>query len=266
MAEPGTVSVARSDAVLRIALDRPEVRNAMNPEMIAELRAAFDAAAADGAVRIVVVEGNGPAFCAGGDLNWMSDVFGKSEEEVTAESRELMEMYRAIDTCPKLVVARVHGAVFAGAMGIIAASDVVIAERETRFCVSEVRIGLAPGLIAALLLPRIGPHWLRYLAKSAIVFDADTALRANLVHEIASGVEELDARVAAHVELGLQASPDAIAATGRLIAALGGAADEDAFARGLEVNVEARFSGAAQEGISAFLEKRRPAWWASGDG
>lgn len=266
MADPGTVGIDRSGAVMRVALNRPEVRNAMNPAMIAELRAAFEDASADDSVRIVVVEGNGPAFCAGGDLNWMRDVFGKSEEEVTAESRELLEMYRAIDGCPKLVIARVHGAVFAGAMGIVASSDVVIAERDTRFCVSEVRVGLAPGLIAALLLPRIGPHWLRYLAKSAIVFDADTALRANLVHETASGEGELDARVAAHVELGLQASPDAIAATGRLIATLGGAADGDSFARGLEVNVEARFSGAAQEGISAFLEKRRPAWWPPADG
>ena len=265
MAEPGTVDIGRSGAVMRVALNRPELRNAMNPEMIAEIRSAFEAAATDDAVRIVVIEGNGPVFCAGGDLNWMRDVFDKSEEEVTAESRELMEMYRAIDGCPKLVIARVHGAVFAGAMGIIASSDVVIAECETRFCVSEVRIGLAPGLIAALLLPRIGPHWLRYLAKSAIVFDADTALKANLVHEIVTGGDELEARVAAHVDLGLQASPDAIAATGRLIHALGGAADEDSFARGLEFNVEARFSGAAQEGISAFLEKRRPAWWPPND-
>ncbi len=265
MTEPGTIAIDRSGAVMRVALNRPEFRNAMNPEMIAEIRSAFESAATDDVIRIVVIEGNGPVFCAGGDLNWMRDVFDKSEEEVTAESRELMEMYRAIDGCPKLVIARVHGAVFAGAMGIVASSDIVIAECETRFCISEVRVGLAPGLIAALLLPRIGPHWLRYLAKSAIVFDADTALKANLVHEIVTGDDELEARVAAHVDLALQASPDAIAATGRLVHALGAAADEDSFARGLEFNVEARFSGAAQEGISAFLEKRRPVWWSPKD-
>ncbi len=259
---PRTIETERDGAVARVVLNRPETRNAMNPGMIEELRGAFEDLGRDPGVRVVVISGNGPVFCAGGDLNWMRDVFGKTGDEVAAESRRLLEMYRAIDECPKLVIASLHGAAFAGATGIVGCCDAAIAERGTRFCVSEVRLGLVPGIIAAVLLPRMGVHWFRYLAKTAVVFGAETAVRAGLVHEVADGRDELEARVAAHVALGLEASPDAIAATGELVDAL--VAGDAARARGLEANVEARFSEAAQEGIAAFLEKRAPSWRTGG--
>lgn len=258
---PSTIRIERDGAVATLSLNRPDIRNAMNPTMIGEIRAAFDAFAADPELRVVVLQGAGPGFCAGGDLNWMKDVLGQTEDEVVEDSRNLLEMYKAIDGCPKLVIARIHGVAVAGALGIAACADIVVAEKETKFCVSEVKIGLVPGIIAAFILPRTGPGWLRYLAKSAVTFDAETARTAGLVHEVADGAADLDARVAAHVSLALTSSPDAIARTGELIESLGHKIDEEIFAKGLLFNAKARLSPEAQEGISAFLEKRHPSWF-----
>lgn len=260
MAEFTTISLDHNGPVATVSLNRPEVRNAMNPEMIGELSGALDALNGDPDIRVIVLRGNGPAFCAGGDLNWMRDVLGQTEAEVIEDSRNLLRMYQAIASSPKLVIARLHGAAVAGALGIVACADVAIAERGTRFCVSEVKIGLVPGVIAAFILPRIGPGWFGYLAKTATLFDAETARVSGFIHEIASDETDLDARVAAQVEQALQSSPDAIAATGNLIADLGYKIDEKTFDTGLKYNAKARLSDAAQEGISAFLNKKKPAW------
>lgn len=260
MTTTATIDIAIDGPVATVSLNRPDVRNAMNPTMIGEIRDAMGRLNADPAIRVIVIAGNGKAFCAGGDLNWMRDVLGQTEDEVVEDSRNLLDMYRAIHESPKLVIARLQGAAVAGALGIVACSDVAIAEAGTKFCVSEVKIGLVPGIIAAFILPRIGPGWFGYFAKSGITFDAETARAAGFVQEIADGESDLDARVAAHVALALSSSPDAIADTGKLIAALGYAIDEETFNTGLKYNAKARLSNAAQEGISSFLEKRNPAW------
>ena len=258
MTLPETILVSRDGPLARVTLNRPEIRNALNPQMIMEVREAFDDLSGDEEVRVVVIEGAGPAFCAGGDLNWMRDVLGMTKAEVEADSRNLLDMYQAIDLCPKTVICRVHGAAFAGATGILAASDIVIARRDTQFRISEVRLGLLPGLIAALIVPRAGAHWFRYLAKSAVLFEGETARLAGLVHELVDDEAELDARVSVHVALALEASPEAIAGTGELIAAIGSGGDD--LEIGLGFNARSRLSAEAQEGISAFLEKRRPNW------
>lgn len=260
MADSETISIDRNGAVATVSLDRPEVRNAMNPGMIGEIRRAFDELNADPDIRVVVLRGNGPAFCAGGDLNWMRDVLGQSEEDVIEDSRNLLEMYKSINDSPKLVIARLHGAAVAGGLGILSCADIAIAHAKTKFCVSEVKIGLVPGIIAAFILPRVGPGWFAYLAKSATLFDAETARTAGLIHEVANDDADLDDRVSNHVDLALKASPDAIATTGNLIRDLGYKIDEECFDTGLIYNAKARLSGAAQEGISAFLEKRKAPW------
>lgn len=260
MAEFDTISVTRDGPVATLSLNRPDVRNAMNPEMIGEITAAFGAFNADDAVRVIVLRGEGAVFCAGGDLNWMKDVLGQTEQEVVDDSRHLLNMYRAINNSPKLVIAALRGAAVAGGLGIISCADVVVAETETKFCISEVKIGLVPGIIAAFILPRMGPGWFRYLSKTAILFDTETARTAGLIQEIAADNADLDARIAAHVKRALDASPDAIADTGHLIDALGYGISEENLDTGLLFNAKARLSDAAQEGISAFLEKRSPAW------
>lgn len=266
MADFQTITIQRSDAVATVTLNRPDLRNAMNPEMIGEITRAFSDLSSDDGIRVVVIGGAGPAFCAGGDLNWMRDVLGQTEDEVVADSRHLLNMYRAINDCPKRVIARVHGAAFAGALGIIASADTVIAARGTKFCVSEVKIGLVAAVIAAFILPRTGPGWFRHLATSGVLFDADAARTAGLVHEIADDADDLDTRTKAQVELALQSSPDAIIATGELISALGYNIDQSTFDTALQFNAKARLSPEAQEGISAFLEKRKPDWWEVANG
>lgn len=260
MAEFDTISVTRDGPVATLSLNRPEVRNAMNPEMIGEISAAFGAFNEDETVRVIVLRGEGSVFCAGGDLNWMKDVLGQTEHEVVDDSRHLLNMYRSINNSPKLVIAALRGAAVAGGLGIISCADVVIAEAETKFCISEVKIGLVPGIIAAFILPRMGPGWFRYLSKTAILFDTETARIAGLIQEIAADDADLDARIAAHIKRALDASPDAIADTGHLIDALGYGISEENLDTGLLFNAKARLSDAAQEGISAFLEKRAPAW------
>ena len=260
MTDYRTISVVIDGPVARLTLDRPEVRNAMNPEMIGEITGAYDTFNGNNDVRAVVLRGNGGVFCAGGDLNWMKDVLGQTEEEVQEDSRHLLNMYSKINDSPKLVIAALEGAVIAGGLGLVATSDVVIAEARTKFCVSEVKIGLAPGIIAAYMLPRIGAGWMRYLAKTAVLFDGETARMAGLVHEIADDTEDLEKRIETHIGLALGASPDAIKRTGNLIDDLGYSVSEEMLSTGLLYNAKSRLSDEAQEGISSFLEKRKPAW------
>lgn len=260
MADYETIAVVTDGPVATLSLNRPDVRNAMNPAMIREITAAFTGFNTSDTIRVVVLRGEGGVFCAGGDLNWMRDVLGQTEEEVVEDSRHLLNMYKAINDSPKLVIAEIEGAAVAGALGILSCADIIIAEAQTRFCVSEVKIGLVPGIIAAFIVPRVGTSWFRYLSKSALLFDTEIARTAGLIHEIADDPEDLARRVENHVKLGLASSPHAIAETGNLINALGYEISEEMLDNGLLFNAKARLSDAAQEGISAFLEKRAPAW------
>ena len=237
MADFETISVVADGPVATLSLNRPDVRNAMNPAMIREITSAFEGFNTSDTIRVVVLRGEGKVFCAGGDLNWMRDVLGQTEQEVIDDSRHLLDMYRAINDSPKLVIAAVEGA-----------------------AVAEVKIGLVPGIIAAFILPRIGTSWFRYLSKSAVLFDAETARTAGLIHEIAGGADDLARRIDNHIRLGLSASPHAIAETGNLINALGYRISEETLDNGLLYNAKARLSDTAQEGISAFLDKRPPPW------
>ena len=261
MSDYETIAVSKDEnGIANVTLNRPEVRNAMNARLIAEVTDAFTTLGADGGVRAIVIRGAGKAFCAGADLNWMRDVESHTAEEVAADSRRLQAMYRAIDGCPKTTIARVHGAAMAGALGIATCSDVVIAERSTKFRVSEVRLGLTPGIISTFLLPKVGASRMRYWAVSAIVFEAEEALRAGLVHRIADGEDELDRAVEAQIGLALAAAPEAVAWTKELLAEARGAGDPAALEHGLQSNVRARTSEVAKAGIAAFLDKQPPPW------
>ena len=246
--------------IATVALNRPDRRNAINPEMTEELLAALERLGGDDTVRAIVLRGNGKVFCAGGDLNWMRDTEGATEEEVARDSARLQRVYVAAANCPKTIIGRLHGAAMAGALGLVACCDVAIAEKDTKFCLSEVRIGLAPGIIAGFLLPKIGAGWFRYLATGAVVFGTEIAARAGLIHEVAEDNADLDARVEAHCRLALAASPEAIAGAKALVADLGYGPNPALFETGLGWNVKTRMSDAAQEGIGAFLERRKARW------
>jgi methylglutaconyl-CoA hydratase len=246
--------------IARVTLARPDVRNAMNRALIDELAAAIGELNADPSVRGIVLDGEGPVFCAGADLNWLRSVQGATESEVEADSRRLQELYRALDESPKATLCRVHGGAYAGALGLVSACDVAIAAADAKFSVSEVRMGIIPAVLSMVLMPRIGPGWFRYLAVTGGMFDAEAALRAGLVHEIASDESDLDARVAGHVSRMLAAAPGAVAACKALVPIVAGADREAARQATLRHNVVARFSAEGQEGMAAFLEKRKPAW------
>jgi methylglutaconyl-CoA hydratase len=255
------IQVERDErGIATVTLNRPEVRNAINPEMIGEITQAFTDISADDAIRAVVVQGAGKVFCAGGDLNWMRDVEGYTEQEVADDSRRLQNMYRAINECPKTTIARIHGAAMAGGLGIAACCDASLAVKNASFRVSEVRLGIVPGIIGPFLLARIGAAWLRHLAVTARMFDGEEARRIGLVHGVAENEAALDNLVADHLTLALEASPEAVAETKRLIAGIGGGPDPATFDDALAWNVRTRRSDAASEGIGAFLERRKASW------
>jgi len=234
--------------VLRLTLARPEKRNAFGAELIAELAEAF---ADVGEARAVVLAGEGPSFCAGADVEWMRASALLSEEENVADALRLRRLLQAIDGCPAPVVARVQGHAFGGAVGLVAAADIAIASPDAVFAFSETRLGLVPAVISPFALARIGPAQARRYFLTGETFDAATALRIGLVHEVAA---DLDTALDRVLDALLAGGPEAVRAAKRLVldAPLG---DETATRI-----AERRASPEGQEGLLAFLDKRPPSW------
>ena len=254
------LEVAVHRGVGTIRMNRPEVRNAFNETMIAELTQAFQAADADPAVRAVVLAGHGPAFCAGADLNWMKKMSGYSMEENRADAMGLATMLNTIYMMKKPTVARVHGAAFAGGMGLVAACDIAVASDGAEFCLSEVKLGLTAATISPYVVAAMGERCARRYFLTAERFSAAEAFRIGLVHDIVPA-EQLDASVDALLGHLLAASPAAIAASKELIRSVAhGAIDADMIAGTAARIAAARASADGKEGIRAFLEKRKPAW------
>jgi methylglutaconyl-CoA hydratase len=240
--------VERDGAVLRVTLARPEKRNAVDAALIAELAEAF---ADVGDARAVLLGGEGQSFSAGADVEWMRASAALSEEENRADALRLRRLLQAVDSCPAPVVAGVQGHAFGGALGLIACSDVAVAAEDAQFAFSEVLLGIVPAVISPFVLPRIGPGAARRYLLTGERFGPEEALRIGLIHEIAA---DLDAACGRIVEQLLAGGPEAVRAAKRLVldAPLG---DETA-AR----IAERRASAEGQEGLSAFLERRAPAW------
>jgi methylglutaconyl-CoA hydratase len=240
--------VERDGAVLRVTLSRPDVRNAFDAALVEELAQTF---ADVGDARAVVLAGDGPSFCAGGDIEWLRASADLSFEENQREAVALQRLFSTLDTCPAPVVARVHGHAFAGGLGLVACSDVVLAAPGTLFAFSEVKIGIVPAVISPFALARIGPGNARRYFLTGERFDAETALRLGLVHELADDLDGAVERVLAEL---LSAGPQAVRAAKRLVLDRPDGPDT---ARRI---AERRTSGEGQEGLRAFLERRRPAW------
>lgn len=256
-----TIRIDRDErGIARVTLDRPGVRNAINAQMITELTDAFTALNADEAVRAILLAGAGKVFCAGADLNWMRAVADQSREEVTEDSRRLQALYRTLNESPKPTICRVQGGAYAGGVGLVACCDIVLATREARFAVTEVKLGIVPGVISPFLFPKLGASWTRYLAVTGVPVTAPEAQRAGLVHEVADDEAALDERVEQHLGLALAASPEAIAACKSLVSMVLGEQGETLAERTLDANVKARFSSAGQAGMGAFLARKPPPW------
>jgi methylglutaconyl-CoA hydratase len=238
----------RDEAVLRITLDRPDRRNAFDAELIKELTEAFSDV---GDARAVVLAGEGESFSAGADVEWMRSSIDLSYEENVQDARRLRQMLETIDFCPAPVVARVQGHALGGGCGLVAVSDIAVAAADAAFAFSEVKLGIIPAVISPFALAKIGPSAARRYFVTGERFDAQTALRIGLVHEVAGALDEA---VDAIVKEILAAGPDATRAAKRLVLERpDGLATERRIA-------ERRTSLEGQEGLRAFLEKRDPSW------
>lgn len=246
--------------VATVTLNRPEVRNAFNDEVIVELTAAFLALSDRDDVRAVVLAANGSAFCAGADLNWMKRMATYTRDKNLADGRGLARMLEVIYTCPKPTVARIQGDVYAGGMGLVAACDMAVAAEGAHFCLSEVKIGLIPATISPYVIRAMGSRAAHRWFLTAERFSAAQAHGMGLVHEVVP-VDQLDAQVQAITGALVTAGPDAMRACKRLLHEVGGREITPGLIdRTVEGIADIRASQEGREGIRAFLEKRKPAW------
>ena len=245
-----------------VTLTRAELRNAFNDEVIAELTAAFQTLGARDDVRAIVLAAEGPAFCAGADLNWMRRMADYSRAENLADAGRLAAMLRTIHGCPKPTVARIQGDVYAGGMGLVAACDIAVAVETAGFCLSEVKLGLIPATIGPYVVRAMGERAARRYFLTAERLDAAEALRIGFVHAVVPP-ERLDEQVDAIVRALCQAGPAAVAAAKRLVRDVADAPlDEALIARPVEAIADIRASAEGREGVQAFLQKRKPQWLA----
>lgn len=257
------LAVEVHDRVAVVALCRPDVHNAFNDTLIAELTHALRVLDADPAVRVVVLTGQGRSFCAGADLEWMQRMAGYGQAENLADAGALAGMLATLARMGKPTIARVHGAAFGGGVGLVACCDIAIAAEEATFALSEVRLGLVPATIGPYVIEAIGAREARRYFLTAERFDAAEAQRIGLVHEVVPA-DELDGRIETLVEALLQAGPMAQAAAKALIRAVADRPPDDAVIADTVQRIAAvRASPEGREGVSAFLERRQPAWVAA---
>src|SRR4030042_1461128 len=254
-----TVLAAKAGKALRLTMNRPQVHNAFNAAMIRELAVAFDEAKKDTDVRLVVLTGAGESFCAGADLNWMREIIHFSYEQNLRESRELAELMHAIYALPKPTIARINGAVIGGGTGLFSACDIVIASDRAKFGLSEVKIGLIPAAIGPYVIRRIGESASRELFLTGERFDAHRALEIGLVNKVVAH-EALDDRVEEGVRLLLSSGPEALAKCKELLQRVPAMSLDEAKGYTAEMIAGLRVSPEGQEGMAAFLEKRKPKW------
>ncbi len=250
------------EVVAHVTLARPDVHNAFDASVIAELVAVFAALAREEAttLRAVVLAGDGPTFCAGADIAWMRAAMQLDVEGNEQDAMAMADMFEAIDTCPVPVIARVHGAALGGGMGLCAVADLVIAESGTRFGFTETRLGILPAVIAPFVIAKIGESNARALFPGGRRFDALRAQRIGLVHEVVEGEAALDASVEAALNDILAAGPTAARAAKAIVREVRGLGHGSSKWHTARVIARQRTTAEAQEGFRAFGEKRRPAW------
>jgi methylglutaconyl-CoA hydratase len=254
-----SVLIDRRDSLLRLTLNRPEVRNAFDEEVIAALTAAAASAATEPGLRAVILAGTGTVFCAGADLAWMSKAIAYTQRENLSDAEDLARMLERLDTLPMPVIGRIQGGALGGGVGLAAVCDIVVAAEDAVFALSEVRLGILPAVVAPYVLRKIGVSAARELFLTGARFTAERAREIGLVHEVvpAAGLDEAVERRIGEIR---SAGPGAIAVAKELIREVAGAHPDHVI--GLTTNTIAaqRVSAEGQEGMRAFLEKRKPGW------
>ena len=254
--------IERRGGVAVVTLNRPEVRNAFDDALIAALAANFKALDDDDGVRAVVLGGNGPAFCAGGDLNWMKRMAGYGYEQNLHDAMGLAVMLQTIDRMKKPVIARVHGPAYAGGTGLVAACDIAVGTPEAKFCLSEARIGLSPATISPYVLRAMGERAARRYFLTAEVFDAEEAFRIGMLSALVPAAQ-LDATIDSLLGNLLACGREALAKIKDLIRAVTSRPIDDSMVADTARRIaEIRGSAEGKEGVASFLEKRKPSWGA----
>lgn len=254
-----SIALSRAGPVATLTLNRPDLHNAFNAEMIAELRDCFTALADDDSARVVVLAGAGASFCAGADVSWMRASLEWSREQNIADAEALAAMFEAAWSLPKPLIGRIHGAALGGGAGLVACCDLAVATDTARFGFTEVKLGLLPAVIAQYVVPKIGVSQARALFVSGERFTAERAFEIGLVHAV-TGADELDATVAALAARMLTGAPGAIGAAKRVVDAVWDLERGAARSFVIDAIAQARTGAEGQEGLHAFLAKRKPAW------
>ncbi len=262
MTETNTTVVTRVDdrGVATITMNNPDKHNAFDDAIIAELSAAFEQVGSDDSVRVVILASEGRSFSAGADLNWMKRMAGYTRDENFRDSQALAEMLRRLNFMPKPTIARVQGAAFGGAVGLVSCCDMAIGSPRASFCLSEVKIGLMPATISPYVVAAMGQRASRRYFTTAERFNADTALQLGLLSQVAEA-EVLDASVEELVSQLLSNSPAAVTEAKQLVFDVADKTIDDALIKETCQRIaDIRVSAEGQEGLGAFLEKRPPAW------
>ncbi|MCL2830566.1 MAG: enoyl-CoA hydratase-related protein [Betaproteobacteria bacterium] len=249
----------RPDGAAILRLNRPEAKNAMNGVMYDEARELLARIDQDPAIRVLILTGNGSAFCSGGDFKYQQSQAARPEKERLAEASKLALWLGELDRLAKPVIGRINGAAYGGGVGLASVCDVVIAHAGVKFCLSEASIGLMPSMISPYVVAKIGLSNARSVFLNSRVFDAEEARRFGLVHEVVSE-DQLDAAVEKQVQLFLRCAPGAVAATKKLIAHVNAHGEEENFRHTVDLVSRMWASKEAAEGIASFLEKREPSW------
>jgi len=254
------VRIERDQDVARVRLNRPELNNALNKALIEELRAAFESIAADRSIATLVLAGEGKSLCAGADISAMREAGTYTREENIKDALPLVRMLSALDRMPQTTVARVQGPIYGGGVGVVAACDIAIGSSEATFCLSEVRLGIVPGMISPYVLRAIGERTARRYFQTAEVFDAQEARRIGLLHEVVES-DVLDERIAKMLKQLKSAAPGARSIAKKLAGDIAGRPiDEALMNETAQLIADVRAKPEAREGLTAFLEKRKPSW------
>jgi methylglutaconyl-CoA hydratase len=251
--------LTRDGGVAFVTLNRPDVRNAFNAELIVALREAFTALASDASVRVIVLAGSGKSFCGGADVNWMRASLELSADENVRDAEAMSDMFRAIDRCPKPVIGRIHGAALGGGAGLVAVCDIAVSTPDALYGFTETKLGIIPAVISPFALAKIGISNARALFLTGERFSAERAARIGLVHEIVAA-DAIEARIAEIVREFGTAGPNAIAAAKALIEKVTAATYEETRALTARAIATQRTTPEGQEGLRAFLERRTVSW------
>jgi methylglutaconyl-CoA hydratase len=253
------ITTRREGAVEYLTLNRPDVRNAFNEHVIDELTRWAQATAADTSVRCVVLDGAGKLFCAGADVTWMSKMVSYTREENVRDAQAMARMFSALDTLPMPLIGRIHGAALGGGAGLAAVCDIVVCDEEAVFGFTEVKLGILPAVISPYALAKIGRSAARELFLTGMRFSAQRAKEIALVHAVVP-LAQLDAKVHEYVKDVLSAGPEGVAAAKALIPKVWSHLAQDAMGITADSIAARRISAEGQEGMKAFLEKRKAAW------